>query len=174
MSFWFRLFTAYSLWLEEPRLHDLNLHLASLPPQYLPQLLSLIIVGDSVWKTIFVVVNILTTCLYQAPWLEYVDYSKIKAEQEKHIEAWNNTIFRGKKRFNLPAVNPGKNTESPDPIERIIRRLNSYDSPIEPPKIETNTVPLPRIDLRTKESMLSSLEKQFMILQQFSRFDINV
>lgn len=46
--FSYRLFKAFSLWLEEPRLQEINLHLPSLPLQYEPSLLALILHGDTV------------------------------------------------------------------------------------------------------------------------------
>lgn len=44
----FRLFKAYNLWLEETRLQETNLYVPSLPPQYEPQLLALILQGNTV------------------------------------------------------------------------------------------------------------------------------
>ena len=44
----FSLFKAFNAWLEEPRLQKGNLHLSSLPPLYLPNLLAFIIQGSSV------------------------------------------------------------------------------------------------------------------------------
>lgn len=44
----FKLYKAFSLWLEESRLQEASLFLPGLPPQYEPQMLSLIIQGSTV------------------------------------------------------------------------------------------------------------------------------
>ncbi|KAF2894637.1 hypothetical protein ILUMI_11535 [Ignelater luminosus] len=145
----YRVFRAYSLWLEEPRLQEANLYLPSLPPQYEPRLLALIIQGNP------------------APWLEYIDYEAIKLEQQKSIKSWRTSIYRERSNVNQPLLNPGSGMESADPVERILRRLTSYDLPKSAPAIVKAAPVIPVIDYN-KNSFLKVLGPHFQTLHQFA------
>ncbi|KAK5643248.1 hypothetical protein RI129_007093 [Pyrocoelia pectoralis] len=145
-----RLFRAYSLWLEEPRLQETNLHLPSLPPQYEPRLLGLIIQENS------------------APWLEYLDYDVIKMEQQKSIKSWRVSIYREKTNVNQPLFNAGASVESKDPVERILRRLKSYDVPKQVPNLTKSAPVIPKLEINEHTSIISVVEPHFKTLMQFA------
>lgn len=105
----------------------------------------------------------------QSPWLEYVDYDLIKSEQQANIKAWRISIYREKNKVNQPLLNAGSNMESADPVERILRRLASYDAPRSPPEIKQVAPVTPRIDFGDKESMFKSLESCFAVIHQFAQ-----
>ncbi|KAF5275551.1 hypothetical protein FQR65_LT04154 [Abscondita terminalis] len=146
-----KLFKAYSLWLEEPRLQENNLHLPSLPPQYEPRLLALIVQENT------------------APWLEYLDYEIINLEQQKSVESWMMSIYRKKTNVNQPLTNAGGNVESSDPVERILRRLQSYDAPKEAPALIKSAPVLPPLAIEDKSSIIKTVTNQFKILQTFAQ-----
>uniref|UniRef100_A0A1Y1N595 Ectopic P granules protein 5 homolog n=2 Tax=Photinus pyralis TaxID=7054 RepID=A0A1Y1N595_PHOPY len=145
-----RLFRAYSLWLEEPRLQETNLHLPSLPPQYEARLLALIIQENS------------------APWLEYLDYDVIKTEQENSMKSWRMSIYREKSNVNQPLFNAGAGVESSDPVERIVRRLKSYDVPKEAPNLVKSAPVIPTLDINEHASIVNIVEPHFKTLLQFA------
>lgn len=105
----------------------------------------------------------------QSPWLEYVDYDQIKSEQEANIKAWRVSNYREKTKVNQPLSGAGGNMESTDPVERILRRLDSYDTPRSPPEIKQVAPVTPRIDFADKESMFKSLEPCFAVIHQFAQ-----
>ncbi|XP_044253867.1 ectopic P granules protein 5 homolog isoform X2 [Tribolium madens] len=144
------LFKAFSAWLEEPRLQKDNLLLPSLPALYQPNLLAFIIQGSN------------------TPWYEYVDYEKIKLEQVESVQIWQSSNFRHKANINKPLLNPGKSMESVDPVERILRRLTSYETCKSPPDINNNLLHIPTIDFSDKTSLLNSLDQCFKTLKQFA------
>ncbi|XP_063908736.1 ectopic P granules protein 5 homolog [Zophobas morio] len=144
------LFKAFNAWLEEPRLQKGNLHLSSLPPLYLPNLLAFIIQGSS------------------TPWYEYADYDRIKSEQSECVRIWQASNFRHKSNINKPLLNPGKSMESSDPVERILRRLTVYETPKDPPPIKNHAPIVPVIDFSSKEAMFNSLDQCFKTLKQFA------
>ncbi|KAF5285353.1 hypothetical protein FQA39_LY04452 [Lamprigera yunnana] len=145
-----RLFKAYILWLEEPRLQENNLHPHSLPPQYESRLLTLIIQEST------------------APWLEYLDYDLISSEQQKTIRAWKLSIYREKTNVNQPLLNAGATVESKDPVERMLRRLKSYDTPREAPILTKSAPILPPLNIDNKDFIMKVARKQVDILQQFA------
>ncbi|XP_050307718.1 ectopic P granules protein 5 homolog [Anthonomus grandis grandis] len=144
-------FQAFSLWLEEPRLQSGNLLLQSLPSQYEPNLLSLIIQENS-----------------QVPWYEYIDRQQVIKNQEISMKLWKSANFRDKSKINQPLPNPGQNVESGDPVERILRRLRSYDPITPPPELKTETITVPTISLTSKEDMLSQLKPCFDTIHRFA------
>lgn len=105
----------------------------------------------------------------QAPWLEYIDYDRIKTEQQANIRAFRISNYRERTKVNQPLLNAGNNMESSDPVERILRRLNSYDAPRAPPEIKQAAPVVPRIDFGDKDSMFRSLEPCFAVIHQFSQ-----
>lgn len=60
--------------------------------------------------------------VFQVPWYEFVDYQRIKEDQQMCIKLWKVANFREKTNVNQPLPNAGSSMESADPIERILRR----------------------------------------------------
>ncbi|KAJ8949813.1 hypothetical protein NQ318_000511, partial [Aromia moschata] len=100
------------------------------------------------------------------PWFEYLDYEKLKLEQQMCIRTWRVANFREKTNVNKPLINPGSRVESSDPKERILRRLSSYDKPKPPPPITISAPLIPKVDFSCREDMFKSLEECFKILRQ--------
>ncbi|KAG5874036.1 hypothetical protein JTB14_007998 [Gonioctena quinquepunctata] len=144
------IFRAFSLWLEEPRLQENNILLKSLPPQYEPKLLTHIMQGST------------------TPWYEYLDYETLKHNQQTNIRIWRVNNFREKTNVNKPLLNAGHRLESSDPVERILRRLTSYDSPKPPPPIVISAPVIPKIEFSSREEMFKSLEQCFKTMKQFA------
>ncbi|KAK9871044.1 hypothetical protein WA026_010002 [Henosepilachna vigintioctopunctata] len=145
-----RICTAFALWLEEPRLQESNLLVQSLPPQYESQLLLLVIQGIS------------------KPWYEYLNYNKVKQEQQECVRIWRVSNFRENTNVNRPLPNPGNGLESNDAVERIFRRLTSYDVPKCAPSIEKGTTVVPVVDISSYEGMFNMLKPKYHILKQFA------
>lgn len=151
LYFFSRLFKAYSLWLEEPCLQEACLFLPGLPPQYEPKLLALIIQGNT------------------TPWNEYINYDLIKEEQQKAVKCFKCVNFRDKSKFNQPLTNPGSKVESSDPVERILRRLSSYDVPKPLPDLSSAAPVIPHLNFNNKTEMFRCLEPFFFTLKQFAQ-----
>ncbi|KAL3265467.1 hypothetical protein HHI36_009671, partial [Cryptolaemus montrouzieri] len=145
-----QIYNAYELWLEEPRLHESNLLLPSLPPQYEANLLFHIIQGDA------------------KPWYEYIDYKRVKQEQQECIRIWRISNFRENTNVNRPLPNSANSMESDNPVERIFRRLTSYDAPKPAPEIGNAAAIVPTIDIGSLEAMFNMLKPNFDILTQFA------
>lgn len=101
--------------------------------------------------------------------MEYVNYEQIKTEQQANIRAWRISNYRERTKVNQPLPKAGNNMECADPIERILRRLDSYDTPRAPPEIKQVAPVVPRIDFADKETMFKSLESCFAVIHQFAQ-----
>ncbi|KZC09301.1 Ectopic P granules protein 5 like protein, partial [Dufourea novaeangliae] len=107
-----------SLWLEEPRLQEPGLYLPALPPQYMSQKLVLLVQED--WT----------------PWLEYVDYWTVQQNQMKAVHEWERLCYRNQESQLQNRTNPSIIfLEIADPLQRIFKRLTTYEHPIPPPSI---------------------------------------
>ncbi|KAM0728306.1 Ectopic P granules protein 5-like protein [Formica fusca] len=118
-----KFYKTLSLWLEEPRLQEPGLYLPALPPQYMSQRLILLVQGD---RTL---------------WLEYIDYWTVQQSQLKAVSEWERAIFRDPE--NRPGIQRSQSAsasavESINPLHRIFRRLNAYESPLSPPSLSRN------------------------------------
>lgn len=91
--------------------------------------------------------------IFQTPWYEYLDYEKLKIEQQLCVRAWRVANFREKTNVNQPLPQAGSRVESDDPVERILRRLTSYDSPKPAPEIKYFAPLVPKIEFGSKEEM---------------------
>ncbi|XP_014203959.1 ectopic P granules protein 5 homolog isoform X2 [Copidosoma floridanum] len=112
------------LWLEEPRLQEAGIYLPTFPPNYMPSKLNVIMQND------------------QTPWLEYVDQWAVHCSQQTALQKWQRNCKReskgSSKKLNSTPITP---LEPTDPLQRIFRRLNSYEQPVSPPAL-THHVPL--------------------------------
>lgn len=142
-----KILTSFNLWLDEPRLHEPSLHLLSLPPQYEPRLLSLIFTGST------------------SPWLEYMDYARIKDDQTAAVKTWRCANYRENTNVNKPLAHTQKND---DPLIRIVDRLKSYDNPISAPFIIDFAPNLKPINTTDKAEVNAALNAQFKTVFQFA------
>lgn len=62
--------------------------------------------------------------------------------------------FREKTNVNQPLLQAGSRVESDDPVERILRRLTSYDAPKPPPEIKLYAPLIPKVEFGNKEEMI--------------------
>lgn len=97
-----------------------------------------------------------------------MDYEKLKNEQQLCIRSWRVANFREKTNVNQPLLNAGSRVESADPIERILRRLSSYDTPKPPPSVKLSAPVIPKLELGSKEEMMKFLEPVFNSFKQFA------
>nr|CAD7586275.1 unnamed protein product [Timema genevievae] len=148
-----RLMRTFSLWLEEPRLHEPNLFLPALPPQYDSNKLAAILNGNKI------------------PWLEYLDYGKVRESQQQAFNEWKVTHFREQIIDSKSLLVP-KPEEATDPKERILKRLQLYDSPVPPPPMRTIKALMPPIQvdkLLNKGSVLDQLKPSFKSLLEYAQ-----
>ncbi|XP_063226634.1 ectopic P granules protein 5 homolog [Bacillus rossius redtenbacheri] len=148
-----RLMRTFSLWLEEPRLHEPNLFLPALPPQYDSSKLAAILRGD------------------KAPWLEYLDRGKVRESQQRSVHEWEVAHFRTRihDAQGVPPVDP---EEGEDPRQRILKRLQSYDCPVQPPPVRSLkpvVPPIPRDMLLNKGAVLDLLKPCFKSLLEYAQ-----
>ncbi|OAD55806.1 Ectopic P granules protein 5 like protein, partial [Eufriesea mexicana] len=110
-----------SLWLEEPRLHEPGLYLPALPPQYMSQKLVLLVQDD--WT----------------PWLEYIDYWAIQQDQIMAVQEWENVCCRNQGNYSQTEKNVSiLPSEMAAPLQRIFKRLTTYEYPAPPPVLNRN------------------------------------
>ncbi|XP_055883015.1 ectopic P granules protein 5 homolog isoform X1 [Biomphalaria glabrata] len=119
-----RLYQMYKLWLEEPRLHDGNLYLPALPPQYESARLNQVFQG------------------FMTPWLEFVDLEGIQYNLSCMASDWKKHLTSAK--AHLPKTHMLSSNEPKNATERILRRLRRFDPPKDPPPVPTiqSAVPL--------------------------------
>ncbi|XP_012284320.1 ectopic P granules protein 5 homolog isoform X2 [Orussus abietinus] len=116
-----KFYKTLSLWLEEPRLQETGLYLPALPPQYMSHKLVLLTQGD------------------RTPWLEYVDHWSNRQSQLKALREWQQSCLRdtnGQCQKSIPT--PTTPLEPNDPLQRIVRRLGTYEQPVPPPSLSRN------------------------------------
>ncbi|KAK1120451.1 hypothetical protein K0M31_012430 [Melipona bicolor] len=116
-----KFYKTLSLWLEEPRLQEPGLYLPALPPQYMSQKLVLLVQDN--WT----------------PWLEYIDYWAVQQNQIIAVQEWERICCRSQENY----YQKGKNVSisSPEiigPLQRIFKRLTTYEYPIPPPPLNRN------------------------------------
>ncbi|XP_020712165.2 ectopic P granules protein 5 homolog isoform X2 [Athalia rosae] len=150
-----KFYKTLSLWLEEPRLQESGLYLPALPPQYMSHKLTLLIQGD------------------QAPWLEYIDYDSIRKCQLKAVADWQSCSLRSPEN-RLQKMNQILTTplEPTDPMQRIFRRLGSYEQPVPPPPLSKNTAFLPHIpkeSLHNPDGILHLLKPHLKAIQEYTQ-----
>ncbi|XP_076173051.1 ectopic P-granules autophagy protein 5 isoform X2 [Ptiloglossa arizonensis] len=116
-----KFYKTLSLWLEEPRLQEPGLYLSALPPQYMTQKLVLLAQDD--WT----------------PWLEYVDYWTVQQNQINAVQEWQRICYRNCENQYGKEINTSITfSEIADPLQRIFKRLTTYEHPVPPPCINRN------------------------------------
>ncbi|XP_046571414.1 LOW QUALITY PROTEIN: ectopic P granules protein 5 homolog [Haliotis rubra] len=148
-----RMYQTFALWLDEPRLHDANLYLPSLPAQY-----------DSA-RLLQVFQN------QMVPWLEFVDLESVRHQLAKSAEDWNKLV-------NAASSDDVRNTmlnPELDPhkaADRILVRLRHYDPPLSAPPLCTLKAPVPDIStaiLVEKHSLIHLLDADLNTLRDYTR-----
>ncbi|XP_076765337.1 ectopic P-granules autophagy protein 5 isoform X1 [Xylocopa sonorina] len=130
-----RFYKTLSLWLEEPRLHEPGLYLPALPPQYMSQKLILLIQDD--WT----------------PWLEYIDYWAVQQNQIIAVEEWEHTCSREQENHQNGKDTSVLLSEMAEPLQKIFKRLTTYENPVPPPSLcRAQTV----LNFISKESVYNS------------------
>ena len=140
-----QMFLTLELWVDEPRLHEADLYLPALPPQYDTQRLSQL------------VSNQLTL------WIELVDLEALQGYLDKSCQDWVSS-FEVKKQ-NSPRKQP---TKTPD--KRIIDRISHADTPSPAPLLVTVDVPFVsvlRSCLSDPQLLLTEVKKDLRCITQF-------
>ncbi|XP_071084165.1 ectopic P granules protein 5 homolog [Haliotis cracherodii] len=148
-----RMYQTFALWLDEPRLHDANLYLPSLPAQY-----------DSA-RLLQVFQN------QMVPWLEFVDLESVRHQLAKSAEDWSKLVNSAssddvRKTMLNPELDPLK------AADRILVRLRHYDPPVSPPPLCTLKAPVPDISaaiLVEKHSLIHLLDADLNTLRDYTR-----
>lgn len=96
--------------------------------------------------------------------MEYVDAASIQEEEQKAIKNFKLYSYREKSNVNLPLTNVRNTIESDNPIERILRRLNSYDLPKPPPLLNESKSNIPYLKFIDNESMFNELKPHFDVV----------
>ncbi|PNF33683.1 hypothetical protein B7P43_G12333, partial [Cryptotermes secundus] len=147
-----KLFRTFGLWLEEPRLHEPSLFLPALPPQYNSNKLAALLQGNV------------------TPWFEYMDYTKVREDQCAALQEWEVTHFRTEDhRLKVPVLANAEDSTEPD--KRILKRLQSYDSPVPPPPLRPVKPVMPVVTnemLCNRGTVLDSLKTSFKTLLDYA------
>ncbi|KAL5014977.1 hypothetical protein ScPMuIL_009247 [Solemya velum] len=146
-----RLYQTYQFWLDEPRLHDANLYLPALPPQYDALKLQNLFQCD------------------KNPWLEFLDLDRLEYELSQSVSHWRHTV-------NPKQFNPILRRQSMSPTfsgsERILSRLKRHDVALEPPNIWPIRAPVPDISisiLEEKSAVMHLLDSDLSSLKTFAK-----
>lgn len=77
--------------------------------------------------------------LFKTPWLEYVDHWAVEQNQLKAVHEWERVTFRDPENlYQRCCQSPVNVAEAVDPLQRIFRRLSSYELPVPPPALSRN------------------------------------
>lgn len=145
-----RFYRGLSYWLDEPRLHDSNLYIPSLPVQYEKARLS-------------------TVVQFQTDlWLDLLDWSEIDAQLTKLYKHWTEYFSIKDAYERKDHLSGNENNIS----GRLFNRLNSYDMPLPPPSIEQMKRPvaeLPPTLICDKQNLIHSLRADFESLSGYAK-----
>ncbi|XP_075232112.1 ectopic P-granules autophagy protein 5 isoform X2 [Lycorma delicatula] len=148
-----RLYRTFSLWLEEPRLQEPGLFLPGLPPQYNPLLLTALISGE------------------QSPWLEFVDQDVLNKSVQDSLRCWMACQNRLTNDSSNTIRTPQQHEER-NPVKRILKRLQSYDTVLPPPSLKFGppvVPPITRDVILHKGVMLDSIRPSVSALLRFAK-----
>ncbi|XP_011503160.1 PREDICTED: ectopic P granules protein 5 homolog [Ceratosolen solmsi marchali] len=145
-----------SLWLEEPRLQESGLYLPALPPQYMSQKLIAILQND------------------QNPWLEYIDYWAVQKDRLKSLQEWQICCYQNANNSGskLLCQTPTTPVEPADPLQRIFRRLNSYEQPVSPPPLSRYSrlaSHIPRECLYDTEAIVDLIKPHLKVILDYAQ-----
>ena len=152
-----KIYKAFYIWLDESKILDSTLYIPALLPVYQPNKLAQILSGD-------------TTL-----WLELIDTAAVHYDHTDNAKAWDTKHHRiiVTKQRKVPFIPDSDLTCS----ERIIKRLQSYDKRVEPPRHHRQTTPIPQVPMSTivcEEALLHFLESPLSVLNDESgKFSAN-
>lgn len=114
-----KLFTAYHMWLnDDNNILSTNLHIPSLAPCFMPELLAEIMSGET------------------SLWIELISISDFRYKASKAAKDWEKLHFRvgmnaeSADQISKKRINNKDGLDSDSPKNRIIKRLKSHDSPL--------------------------------------------
>ncbi|KAJ8667148.1 hypothetical protein QAD02_008810 [Eretmocerus hayati] len=148
-----------SLWLEESRLQEAGVYLPALPPQYMSPKLMMIMQND------------------QSPWLEYVDYWSVQRSQLQSLRDWQKCCLREDSMSDLrSSAKSSRQQCSPleptDPLQRIFRRLGSYEQPVPPPPLSRSSLIVPHVPkecLYNPEAIVNALRPHLKAILDYAQ-----
>ncbi|KAK6177743.1 hypothetical protein SNE40_015786 [Patella caerulea] len=143
-----RLYQTMVLWLEEPRLHDANLYLPSLPPQY------------DASKLLLLFQNI------QNPWMEFVDLKQVCEDVESSGVDWRKLITCRPSRS--PTINQNQWHTA---TEKIVDCLKRDSLLLAAPGLVTLKPAVPDISvviIEDKSSLLHLINADINIIKQYA------
>ncbi|XP_053972222.1 ectopic P granules protein 5 homolog [Hylaeus volcanicus] len=150
-----KFYKTLSLWLEEPRLQEPGLYLPALPPQYMSQKLVMLVQGD--WT----------------PWLEYVDYWAVQQNQINAVQEWERICCRDREDQYRKGVNtPFAMSEISDPLQRIFKRLTTYEHPVPPPSLNRNQkmpIYIHKDSLYNYNSIMNLIQPYLKIISEYAQ-----
>lgn len=101
--------------------------------------------------------------------MEYVDASKIQEDEHNAIKAFKSHNYRERNNVNLPLSNVRNTIESADPLERIVRRLHSYDTPKPAPSLIQLKSSIPSLNFVDSDGMYAALRPHFDTVIKFAK-----
>ncbi|XP_034176460.2 ectopic P-granules autophagy protein 5 isoform X1 [Osmia lignaria lignaria] len=150
-----KFYKTLSLWLEEPRLQEPSLYLPALPPQYMSQKLIQLIQDD--W----------------APWLEYIDYWTIQQNQIMAVKEWEYMCCRDQEnQFPRETDAPTMLLKMVEPLQRIFKRLTTYEHPVPPPLLSRNQMEfncLLKENLYNSASVVNFIKPYFKVILDYAQ-----
>ncbi|XP_043670805.1 ectopic P granules protein 5 homolog isoform X1 [Vespula pensylvanica] len=150
-----KFYKTLNLWLEEPRLQESGLYIPALPPQYMSQKLIVLMQGD------------------QNPWFEYVDYWSAQQSQLEAVQEWEQICFRDPdNQYQKSTFVPPILLEIADPLERIFKRLDTYEHPVSPPLLSSNNnlfTSVSRENLYAPETVITLIKPHLKIILDYAQ-----
>lgn len=98
--------------------------------------------------------------------MEFINYDELRANYERHVTKWTEYCSRaGKFRPPLQKIGAG---DLKNPVERLLRRLGSYDRPIAPPQFQRSAVAIPVINIGKSTAIPENFQPFVKKLQQYA------
>lgn len=138
-----KMYRTFCLWLEEPRLHNSNISLAALPPQYCPEALSVVLQGSGdVWHD-----------------LVQIDVAR------NHLDALTPRTYAKSTSCKNATMRSSRASSTPE--ELILGRLKTYETPMPAPSVPVlqSVIPMISEDLfKHPGQMMTLLSSQLKVL----------
>ncbi|ODM91613.1 Ectopic P granules protein 5 [Orchesella cincta] len=146
--------TAFTLWIDDPQMHSTSLYLPALPPQFLPLRL----------------LSVMEGC--QIEWKEFINQDEIEASVKSIGACYAALICRSGWYEGTRRRRVQSSTTYDDRQDEILRRLATYDQPLDPPPapIFEKILPMiPGVMLLEPKSMLNGIAKHFKSLTDYAQ-----
>jgi len=147
-----KIYKSFYIWLDESKILDSTLYIPALSPVYEPDKLAQILTGDGTL------------------WLEYIDNDAVHCQHSQSVNIWDKNHFRQK--ISKETMIPFNSDSNLTPTERIIKRLQSYESRLLPPINKRETKPILQIPMSTivcEEALLHFLDSPLGVMNEMSR-----